>query len=277
MIIALLLVAVLAVGRPVPVDVVNARLGSSVDNLPNCLSRFNDYPPGSGKLGFPRCLFEDPLPSNQRFWLKGIDFSCVSPWNDSHGALRAGTAISKRHIIFAKHFPLDPGTRIAFVGKEGDVSHYSVKVTKALGSCDIMIGLLDYELTPDVRPAKVLPVNFEKWITVGSKWPVVTFNQFEQAVLSTLYGIANPVSGKCVIYNRKNASDRWQLFAKEIVGGDSGNPAFLLYGEHPILIYCLFSGGVGQGHMIHEHRQEVQQAMDELCPGYALEAFDFTM
>ena len=40
-----------------------------------CLSRFDDYPPSKGKLGFPRCLWEKPFPANEKFWLKDVDFS----------------------------------------------------------------------------------------------------------------------------------------------------------------------------------------------------------
>ena len=69
------------------------------------LARLAEYPPSKGRLGFPRCLFEKPFPENEKFWLRGIDFSCVSPWNDSCGTQRAGTLISRRHIIFAKHYP----------------------------------------------------------------------------------------------------------------------------------------------------------------------------
>ena len=103
------------------------------------LSRFAEYPPSKGRLGFPRCLWEKPFPANDKFWLKGVDFSCASPWTD-----------------------------------------------------------------------------------------------------------------------------------------DSGNPAFLLVGNEPILLYCLYSGGVGHGPAIHLYAKEVQKAMDELCPSYKLESFDFS-
>lgn len=32
-----------------------------------CLSRFVDYPPSKGKLGFPCCLWEKPFPANEKF------------------------------------------------------------------------------------------------------------------------------------------------------------------------------------------------------------------
>ena len=75
-----------------------------------CLSLFKDY---------PKCFARrDHSSLNRRFWLKGVDFSYVSPWNDSCGNQRAGPLIGKRHVIFAKHFPLWKGMRILFVGAD---------------------------------------------------------------------------------------------------------------------------------------------------------------
>jgi len=252
-----------------------ARIDAYSSKLPHCLSRFSDYPPGPGALGFPRCLFEKPFPLNPDFWFKDIDFTCASPWNDSFGCQRAGTAISKRHIIFAKHFPLTIGTRIAFVGESGDVSHYTVKATKAVEKCDIMLGLLDYELTPDVHPAKILPRDYGEWMAEGSKWPVVTFNQREEAYLSEVTRVIRGPERKPGIDNRMASSLKWRPLGGRFIGGDSGNPAFMIFKGHSILLYCLYNGGIGHGPMIHEFRREVQQAMDDLCPGYSLEKFDF--
>ena len=234
------------------------------------LSRFAEYPPSKGKLGFPRCLWEKPFPANEKFWLRDVDFSCVSPWTDESGTVRAGTLISKRHIIFAKHFPLWKGVRILFVDQAGEVCPCRVAATKALEKCDIMIGSLDYEVTPNIHPAKVLPEDYEKWIGDGKGLPIVTFNQREQAFLSECRGItSNGVS------NAAATNAQWKALGGKIVVGDSGDPAFLLIGDEPILLYCLYSGGVGHGPAIHRYRREVQKAMDELCPGYKLETFDF--
>ena len=236
-----------------------------------CLSRFADYPPNRGKLGFPRCLWEKPFPANGKFWLKDVDFSCASPWNDNCGTVRAGTLISKRHIVFAKHFPLWKGCRILFVDRQGEVCPCRVEATKALEKCDIMIGLLDYEVTPDIHPAKILPDDFARHIGDGKGLPIVTFNQREQAFLSECRGITtNSIS------NAASTNAAWKALGGKIVTGDSGNPAFLLIGNEPILLYCLLSGGIGHGPAIHRYRREIQKAMDELCPGYKLECFDLS-
>lgn len=245
----------------------DARIAASTGKLPHCLSRFLDYPPGNGKSGFR---------PNPDFWLKGIDLTCASPWNDSYGRVRAGTAISRRHIVCAKHFPLAVGTRIAFVGETGEVSHYSVTATKAHETCDIMVGLLDYELTPDIHPAKVLPADFEKWIPVGTSWPLLTLNQDEKAFLSHMRCLRSNVAGHIRWLNKKLPKQQSiSSFGGGLTGGDSGNPAFLLYRGRPILLFCVLSGGAGDGPKIHEFRGDVQRMMDDLCPGYVLENFDF--
>ena len=234
------------------------------------LSRFADYPPSKGKLGFPRCLWEKPFPVNEKFWLKDVDFSCASPWSDECGAVRAGTLISKRHIIFARHFPLWKGCRVLFVDQQGEVCPCRVEATMALEKCDIMIGSLDYEVTPNIHPAKILPEDFAKYIGNGKGLPIVTFNQHEQALLSECRGItSNSVS------NVASTNSSWKALGGKIVTGDSGNPAFLLLGNEPILLYCLHTGGVGNGPSVFRWRREIQKAMDELCPGYKLEEFDF--
>lgn len=239
-----------------------------------CLSRFAAYPPSRGRLGFPRCLFQKPFPANERFWLKDVDFSCVSPWNDSYGTQRAGTLISKRHILFAKHFPFGEKVRILFVDRAGEVCPCRVVATKPLEKCDIMIGLLDYEVTPNISPAKILPTDYARHIGDGKGLPIVTFNQREQVFLSQLNGISTNARVRSVS-NVASTNQSWRALGGRLVGGDSGNPAFLLIGKEPILLYCLLSGGVGHGPSVFHYRSEIQKAMDDLTPGYQLETFDF--
>lgn len=231
-----------------------------------CLSRFAEYP-NCFRSAAPGTMHQAP---STNFWLKDVDFSCVSPWTDESGTLRAGTLISKRHIIFAKHFPLWKGVRILFVDQAGEVCPCRVAATKALEKCDIMIGSLDYEVTPNIHPAKVLPGDYAKYIGDGEGLPIVTFNQREQAYLSQVRSITtNSVS------NVAATNAMWKALGGKIIVGDSGDPAFLLIGNEPILLYCLFGGGVGHGPSVFRWRKEIQKVMDELCPGYKLEEFVF--
>ena len=251
------------------------------------LSRFVDYPRCFAQSDELRVMSDELNKDNnssliihhsslnQRFWLKDVDFSCASPWNDSCGSQRAGTLISKRHIIFANHFPLWKGVRILFVDREGEVCPCHVAATKPLKRGDIMLGLLDYEVTPNIRPAKILPDDYAKYIGDGKGLPIVTFNQREQVFLSRLDGISTNANLR-LVSNVTATNQPWKALGGKIVGGDSGNPAFLLIGNEPILLYCLFSGGAGLGPSVFHFRKEIQTAMDELCPGYKLESFDFS-
>ena len=239
-----------------------------------CLCRFLDYPPDKGKLGFPRCLFQDPFPPNPDFWLKDVDFSCVSPWNDSCGALRAGTLISKRHIVCAAHFALRKGVRILFTDNDVGVCPCHIAATKVIDGTDIQVAALDADVTPNIRPARILPDDYATYIGNGKGLPVVTFNQHEEAFLTELTAISTNATSRFQ-GSRAPADKSRTAFRKPIVVGDSGNPAFLLVGKEPILLYCLKYGGSGSGPALHRYRREIQAAMDELCPGHKLESFDF--
>ena len=233
----------------------------------NSLARFVNYPNGAARGKFT---------PNPNFWLSDVDFSSVSPWNSGGGALRAGTAISKRHVIFAQHFPLWKGVRILFVGKDGGVCPCYIDKTKGIPSSDIMVASLDSELTPNIVPAKILPRNFAEHVGGCGGFPVVTFNRQEKAYLTFLNGMVKEYTGQRHGLCHKSDNPEWAKFREDIVVGDSGNPAFVLIGNQPILVYCLQGGGCGMGSAIHSRSREIQAAMDELCPGYKLEEFDFT-
>ena len=232
----------------------------------DCLSRFVDYERNAAK---------DVFVVNPKFWLKDVDFSCVSPWNSAGGNLRAGTAISRRHVVFAKHFTLWKGVRILFVDQEGEVCPCNVEKTKDIAGTDITVGLLNAEVTPNIHPAKILPDDFYKHIGDGRGLPIVTLTRKERAVLAEANRI--PTNGApAAVRVRKPRSAARERLREEIVGGDSGNAAVLLVGRDLILLYCLHHGGVGSGPWLHMHRHEIQAAMDDLSPGYKLEEFDFT-
>lgn len=212
---------------------------------------------------------------NTNFWLKDVDFSCVSPWNSTGGRTRAGTAISRRHIVFARHFPIAKGARIVFTDDVIGPCPCRLTDTREIPRSDIVVGLLDSELTPNITPAKVLPEGFEKWLVDGSMWPVVTFNQHEEVTVSELSCTWNDKLGRMMLANKRTRKTRWAPFSSDVKGGDSGNPAFLLVGNQPVLLYCLQSPGAGHGPFLHKFRKEIQKAMDELCPGYKLDEFQF--
>ena len=244
---------------------VGARL--AVANPTNSLSRF---------IGYSQNARRDIFIPNTNFWAKGIDFSCASPWNSAGGALRAGTLISKRHVVFAAHFPLPPGTRMLFVDGDGNVCPCYLARTKAISGTDIMIGALDAEVTPNIKPAVLLPADFHQFLPErGTGMPVATFNRQEKLFLTESNAI--PTNRLSKGYVRSSVIHRkdFGAFRERIVVGDSGNPVFLLIGDEPVLLCCLQFGGCGLGPALHLYANEIQRAMDELCPGYKLEFYSF--
>lgn len=227
-------------------------------------------------LGYPADAAESKFRPNPKFWARDIDFSCASPWNSSSGALRAGTLISRRHIVFAKHFPLAPKTRLLFVGADGCVCPVRLMEYRGIPGTDIVIGLLDVEVTPNIHPAKILPPDAEKYIGTGEGLPVGIFTQQEKMYLAELNSL--PTDGPRWSHTRCRIpkSPLWCRFRGRLIGGDSGNPAFLILGNEAILLYCATGGWSTSGPGLHNYAREIQAAMDTLCPGYKLQYFDFS-
>ncbi len=106
-------------------------------------------------------------------------------------------------------------------------------------------------------------------------WPIITFNQIEQALVSEATTKVK-ADGRIDFTNHPEFQSGLAKFAGKIGRGDSGNPAFLIYGGWPILLYCVQFGGCGQGPCLHLRREDIQRTMDDLCPGYKLDEFDFS-
>ena len=231
------------------------------------LARFADYSVNAKK---------DVFKPNTNFWAKGIDFSCASPWNGSSGALRAGTLISRRHIVYAAHYPLSIGARILFVDSEGNVCPCYLEKSKKIAGTDIMIGSLNAEVTPNINPARLLPRDFAKYLDGnGSGLPVATFNRQEKLFLTASGAIPTGKFPSAYAHSMIPSRKEFQNHRERIVVGDSGNPAFLLLDDEPVLLYCLHYGGCGAGPALHLYAYEIQQIMNELCPGYKLEFYRF--
>tara|TARA_R110000764_G_C11006878_1_gene382804 strand:+ start:871 stop:2199 length:1329 start_codon:yes stop_codon:yes gene_type:complete len=137
---------------------------------------------------------------NDSFWGIGLDgLSALSP-NNSRGANnRAGTALTKRHVICAAHYPLAKGDTIDFVT---DVSGATVASTHTIqeakthplyagqsgGYCyDIQICLLDSDLPAGIDFMEVMPSNYGDYIgQYGWMGGVGCVFDQEQKGLSTL-------------------------------------------------------------------------------------------
>ena len=210
--------------------------------------------------------------ANPDFWAKGIDFSCASPWNSQEGQCRAGTAISARHIVFASHYFLNNGAEILFVGNDGGVVRRRMERCMQVGKSDIMVGLLDAELPPTIRPAYVMPRDYTKYIGYGNLIPVVVFDKEEKALVRDIpYFCRGPSLDQLM---RKSNDEVRKRFFEAIESGDCGDPVFVIVRDGVILV-TMVQFVTGPGHSVFVLREEIQQTMDKLMHGYELKQYDF--
>lgn len=252
-------------------DFNNFAMKSLEDRLPSAdeLARLNQF------VLLPTGVNENSFILNDSFWLKDVDFSCVSIWNSSFGNLRGGTAISRRHIVCSKHFPLPTGCGLAFLGRNRKTYLNRIDRIRFIENSDIQVASLEKELPQEIVPANILPMNYAKFIGNGSGFPVVTFNKKRKVTLSELMGMStNPNS--VAIYSHRSPKHCYSIYQTSIQPGDSGCPAFLLIGSDSILLYCITGGKAGSGSSLFLFKDNIQAAMDELCPGYKLQYYNFS-
>ena len=196
---------------PVAVDITS---GSSIDligNTAGCAGKaFSDTlnalivgeTPATAKPRFAsRNLGTKTFTQNADFWGVGLNgLSAISPNNSRGNNGRAGTALTKRHIICAAHYPLSKNDTVDFVA---DVAGETVAVTRTIleakthplyagqsgGYCyDLQICLLDSDLPAGIDFMEVLPSDSGDYAGeygwFGST--ACVFDQ-EQKGLSTLY------------------------------------------------------------------------------------------
>lgn len=170
------------------------------------------------------------IPANN--WTSSFDFSGVS-WNNN----RTATAISRRHVAMAGHFTRHLSTPLVFHDRDGRPHvRKLVGITPIQELGDIAIGTLDTPLPPEI-----------------THYPITTMSdaQYKRAVLVTdqtrtisIHRIG-PVNGRRVQLGYDPKIDR--RYWRNLVYGDSGNPAFTIHGDRLYLLTTFTTGGPGMG------------------------------
>ena len=216
---------------------------------------------------------------NQNCWMCDLDLSCLSVWNSSgephsHG----GTAITKKHILWAKHWYLGSGSRLDFVGTNGVI--YSRIVDKVrfisvpgVSENDISIASLTEELPDSVIPARVLDQNACEKIMSGRYLPVVTINQDKRAFVQEVSKIAFGGDRSCTVTYQRPKDALRVAFSGNIRGGDSGGPTFFIYNGRLILVGAHWKVGVDSSFPMA--LKEIRSAVNALASGYEIETEDF--
>jgi hypothetical protein len=190
--------------------------------------------------------------------------TCCSPWNSYGSNQRAGTLITPRHIAYAKHFPIQPGTTIRFITKDNEVVTRTITLTASINSeSDIDIGLLNQDVPNTVKPCYILPDNYLDYLSyknvpslsstyIPYRPGVLCLDQEEKALAQDflMFNGSTPTFANIssTVPSKANKSALWE----NIIDGDSGNPLFLIYEGKLILITTLFTPTGGSNYIYYK-------------------------
>jgi len=165
-------------------------------------------------------------------WTSNFDLTGVS-WNDS----RTATAISPNHVVMAAHFVRPSHVPVIFHDRAGNIHTRTVRLHIPLsGVADIAVGKLDRPLPAGVKwyrmagPQDVAPM----------KLAIVT----DQSRTLSLHRIGYVGERKVALGYDPNIE---KTYHRNLVAGDSGNPAFVLRGKELLLLTTFTTGGPGAG------------------------------
>jgi len=254
---------------------------------------------------------------NPNCWINGVsNISCFSPAQRSGAAwnTRAGTLITTKHIIQAKHYLtsiLPGGTPIIFVDENNNAISRKI-VGYATDSTDIAIGLLDSDVPNNIKIAKVLPKNFRDYIShtvleIENNSLVsfvltpflysVSLDQEEKAILKIFSGgyatnssdgvryvsaeFYSPKANDSYLLNQQPnpLPNQFSSWSETIIAGDSGNPIFLIIDNQLVVLTTWWSPGNGPFISDSVRYDAINSLIESLSPGagYSLTPIDLEL
>jgi hypothetical protein len=229
---------------------------------------------------------------NNNCWLNGIsNISCFSPAQISGHAWNqfGGTLITKKHVLFAKHFlPTilpNGGTPIIFVDENNNAIKRNI-IQYGNDATDITIALLDDEVSNNIKIAKILPIDFNNYISgtpisnsntslkgfsLDPQLYCVALDQEEKAILKifNFIGLLGLGSQPNIIwyqlFNGGNVTGQYANFTESIVVGDSGNPVFIIIDNELVILTSWWTPSTGP--FITGRYNEVNAIIENLSPG----------
>jgi hypothetical protein len=235
---------------------------------------------------------------NPDFWGNDLvgKLTCISPANSTGAGtgewnLRAGTVLTRRHIIMANHLPIADNDEIRFVTAGNVVVPMTLKRSRRVGTTDIRIGILDADLPSGIAHCKVPPEDFLRYlpstITTVTWGGVMDYGTAGFAVDQEEKGLAvefvsAPFGGQVLC---KTPRESLPLsFNESIVTGDSGNPMFLVVADDLLFISLASSAGGGfvSGDAVWNYIDEINatiallDADESVSTGYTLTEMDLS-
>ena len=195
-------------------------------------------------------------------WWGDIDVTCISRCYFN------GVAITKRDIVFARHFGFGPTpleTPIGFYDNDSNLilryaSQFGYMTNPDGDGSDIMIVTLSEDLPDSITPAKVMPANFRNYLpnAIGG-YPMVFTNQDETLLIGDLYA-GNPQIQTYIQFSQSTDARR-SLFYYSTRVLDSGSPIFhLINGELVMLAHLHY---INAGPVVADNLNQIQTAINQ--------------
>lgn len=224
---------------------------------------------------------------NIHCWAYGLDLSCISPWNSNGLMRKAGTLLSPRHVIWARHFNIVVNTTIRFIDDNNQVFERIIIESQAVPDMsnstsdrgfireyDMVIGLLDSDVPSSISFAKVLPRYFQRFepLSMFVRLPTLCTDSEEKALVTDF---RRQRSNTASLIKPFRNTTRREYFEKKI-SGDSGNPCFFVMDNELVFLFVFTYGGAGSGTSIQYHHDDVNKIMRNLGGGYQLTEIDLS-
>lgn len=220
---------------------------------------------------------------NTGCWAYNIDLTPISPWNSAGANYQAGTLVSPKHVMFAAHYAVPAGTTIRFVDSGNVVTTRTITGITTLPTYtsyypDCTIGGLDSDVPAGISFATILPSTYTGYLPGGvSRIPTIATDYEEKALVTDLstMTMGSGMYGAMVAYQVPIDSKRVQFYEDKI-GGDSGNPSFIVVNGKLVLLNVWTFGGPGGGTNITYWKNDLNTIMTNLGGGYTLTEADLS-
>lgn len=182
-----------------------------------------------------------PFVRNPDCWITGVDLTSVSPSNSTEDNERGGVAITKRHIIYAKHTQIGDGASVRFC-TSSDVAVARTQTQHAeIGGTfpifpDFCVGLLDSDLPSTIAVCKVAPDYMLPKIGYFPPIPVIQTDKDENGLVFDATSFSYGSQGINTANVKIPVNAKRLEFYQPIIAGDSGDPWFVLINDELVLI-----------------------------------------
>lgn len=169
---------------------------------------------------------------NSSCWINDIvdKITCCSPWNSLGSNTRAGALVTDRHIIYSNHYNISDNTRVRFVDSSNNVYEYTLLKSKQAGTGDFRIGVLNQSVDSSIYRAKLFRITDNLLPNLTKGIPVISLDQEEKALVTEWFW-----SDVYAVFRLSTNITR-ASFYEAIIGGDSGNPTFLILNNELALL-----------------------------------------